>query len=161
MEKLPASGGHSSSSTCCSRYCKCGLQGSGIHFRSSQIFSRSSRKKFDKMSFGATKMHRCGDAFSIYAPRGIRRLPGAAFFHPRRYAAAPRGCRGKTPGPPPIGPRPLKLHFGAGGCSIWRRCRGMVAQVCFFPGDLRRKTGSYALQRRRSSPKSLTCAKIM
>jgi hypothetical protein len=28
---------------------------SGIHFLSSQIFSRSSRKKFDKMSFGATE----------------------------------------------------------------------------------------------------------
>ena len=33
---------------------KCGLQGSGIHFRSSQIFSRFSRKRGDKMSFGAT-----------------------------------------------------------------------------------------------------------
>ena len=28
---------------------------------------------------------------------------GAAFFYPRRYAAAPRGCRRKTPGPPPVG----------------------------------------------------------
>ena len=28
---------------------------------------------------------------------------GAAFFYPRRYAAAPRGCRGKTPGLPPVG----------------------------------------------------------
>ena len=54
----PASWCHSSSSSCCFRSCKCGLQGSGIHFLSSQIFSKSSRKRFDKMSFGATKMHR-------------------------------------------------------------------------------------------------------
>ena len=54
----PASWCHSSSSSCCFRSCKCGLQGSGIHFLSSQIFSKSSRKRFDKMSFGATKKHR-------------------------------------------------------------------------------------------------------
>ena len=69
----PASWCHSSSSSCCFRSCKCGLQGSGIHFLSSQIFSRSSRKRFDKMSFGATKKHRhVGGAFLFYAPRPSR-----------------------------------------------------------------------------------------
>ena len=54
VEKPVASRCHSSSSETCLRSCKYGLQGSGIHVLSSQIFSKSSRKRFDNMSLGAT-----------------------------------------------------------------------------------------------------------
>ena len=102
-EKPPASRCHSSSSSNGFRLCKNGLQGSGIHFLSSQIFPRSSRKRFDKMSFGATKMHRRWRCIFDLRPKRNPAPSGAAFFYPRRYAAAPRGSRGKTPGPPPVG----------------------------------------------------------
>ena len=41
----------------------------------------------------------------------------------------------------------------------WRRYARLLAQVWFLVGDLRRKTGFYALLWRRSSPFFLTCAK--
>ena len=49
---------------------------------------------------------------------------------------------------------------GAGGPHSWRRYTTFLAQVGFLVGNLRRKTGSYALQWRRSPPFFLTCANI-
>ena len=111
----PASWCHSSSSSCCFRSCKCGLQGSGIHFLSSQIFSRSSRKRFDKMSFGATKMPGCGLAFSIYAPRGIRRLRAPHSFTPAATRLPPGAAGGRPPDPLPSASPP---RFGTYRFSV-------------------------------------------
>ena len=62
-KKPVATGCRSSSSETCLRSCKYGLQGSGIHVLSSQIFSKSSRKRFDNMSLGAT-----GDGLVFTSP---------------------------------------------------------------------------------------------
>lgn len=65
-ELSPVFYGCLSSSSSCFKSRKCGLQGSGIHFLSSQIFSRSSRKRFDIISLGATKKASLdGDAFFV------------------------------------------------------------------------------------------------
>ena len=53
------------------------------------------------------------------------------------------------------------LVLGAGEHHSWRRWTPFLAQVGFLVGDLRRKTGSYALQWRRSRPFFLTCASIL
>ena len=114
-EKPPASRCHSSSSSNGFRLCKNGLQGSGIHFLSSQIFSRSSRKRFDKMSFGATKMPGCGLAFSIYAPRGIRRLRAPHSFTPAATRLPPGAAGGRPPDPLPSASPP---RFGTYRFSV-------------------------------------------
>ena len=49
--------------------------------------------------------------------------------------------------------------LGAGVGICWRRYALFLAQVGFLVGDLRRKTGSYALQWRRSHSFFLTCTK--
>ena len=103
MEKPPASGSHSSLSTCCSIYCKCGIQGSGIHFLSSQILSRSSRKRFDIMSRGATKMPGCGPGIFDIRPKRNPAPSGAAFFYPRA-SRCPQGLPGEDP-------LPLRIYF--------------------------------------------------
>ena len=55
---------------------------------------------------GLRKCQALGLAFSIYAPRGIRRLRAPHSFTPA-LSAAPRGNREKTPDP-----LPLRIYFG-------------------------------------------------
>ena len=127
-EKPPASRCHSSSSSNGFRLCKNGLQGSGIHFLSSQIFPRSSRKRFDKMSFGATgdgletvhlhfiyggslprhplRRTKSSELLSIYAPRGIRRIRAPHSFTP----AATRLPQGRPEEDPRTPSRRLRLR---------------------------------------------------
>ena len=50
-------------------------------------------------------------------------------------------------------------HPHAGSRLPWRRSQASLAQVCFWEGDLHRKSASYALQWRRSPPIFHTCAK--
>ena len=64
-------------------------------------------------------------------------------------------CVQKPSAPAPTYPQ----AYGAGMPYSWRRYALFLAQVGFLVGDLRRKTGSYALQWCRSRPFFLTCAK--
>jgi hypothetical protein len=52
----------------------------------------------------------------------------------------------------------VSLPHGSGAGYYWRKCRVLLAQVWFWGGDLRRKTGICALQWRRSPPYFHTCA---
>ena len=55
-----------------------------------------------KCHLGLRKCQAVGLAFSIYTPRGIRRLRAPHSFTPA-LRAAPKGCRRKTSGPSPVG----------------------------------------------------------